>query len=71
MIKSYNYGDEYSLLNEATADLDTGKIPDGYDCAAIPYSPLQERHLRQILSAGDVTLREIKAGEEILVSTFV
>jgi hypothetical protein len=66
--QSYNYGDEYSLLTEATIDLSTEKIPDGYDCTAIPYSPLQERHLRQILSAGDVTLREIKAGEEILVS---
>ena len=34
--------------------------------ADIVYSPLNERHLRQRLSSGDKTLREIKQGEEIL-----
>lgn len=66
--KNYNYGDEYSTLTESTVDLTSNQIPDDFDCSAIPYSPVQERHLRQILSAGDITLREIKAGEEILVS---
>ena len=30
------------------------------------YSPVFERHLRQIMSVGSYTLRDIKAGEEIL-----
>ena len=30
------------------------------------HSPVFERHLRQILAMGDYTLRDIKAGEEIL-----
>lgn len=66
--RSYNYGDEYSILTEGTIDL-TGSVPKDHDCTAIPYSPVQERHLRQMLSAGDIALREIKAGEEILVSS--
>lgn len=30
------------------------------------FSPVRERHIRQYLSVGDYTLREIKEGEEIL-----
>lgn len=30
------------------------------------FSPVRERHVRQLLSADDYTLREIKEGEEIL-----
>ncbi|KAL3804429.1 hypothetical protein HJC23_011357 [Cyclotella cryptica] len=65
---SYNYGDEFHELTEGTMDLSLEEIPEDHDCTAKPYSPIQERHLRQILSAGDVALREIKAGEEILVN---
>lgn len=32
----------------------------------VVYSPLNERHLRQRLSSGDKTLRNIQQGEEIL-----
>ena len=66
--RSYNYGDEYSSVTESTVDLADNKIPDGLDCTAIAYSPVQERHLRQIMSAGDVILKDIRAGDEILVS---
>lgn len=66
--RSYNYGDEYSSVTESTVDLTDKKIPDGLDCSAIAYSPVQERHLRQIMSAGDVVLRDVRAGDEILVS---
>ena len=69
--RSYNYGDEYSSVTESTVDLSDNKIPDGLDCTAIAYSPLQERHLRQIMSAGDVILKDIRAGDEILVSIIV
>ena len=69
--RSYNYGDEYSSVTESTVDLTDNKIPDGLDCTAIAYSPLQERHLRQIMSAGDVILKDIRAGDEILVSIIV
>ena len=65
---SYNYGDEFLTLTEGTMDLSSEEIPPDHDCTAIPYSPIQERHLRQMLSSGDVALREIKAGEEILVN---
>ncbi len=33
---------------------------------APPFSPVYERHLVQLCKVGDVTTREIKAGEEIL-----
>ena len=65
---SYNYADEFHALTEGTIDLSSEEIPDDHDCTTIPYSPIQERHLRQMLSSGDVALREIKAGEEILVN---
>jgi len=64
----YNYGDEYSPITESSVDLTMYKIPEDHKCTAIPYSPVQERHLRQIMSAGDIALREIEAGEEILVN---
>ena len=32
----------------------------------VAYSPVYERHLRQLMSIGDVTLRDIAQGEEIL-----
>lgn len=32
----------------------------------VVFNPIRERHMRQLLSTGDYTLREIKKGEEIL-----
>ena len=65
--RSYNYGSEYNNLTESTVDLSRNEVPEDHECIAYPYSPVQERHLRQMLSAGDVALRKIMVVEEILV----
>eukprot|EP01083_Nonionella_stella_P290826 989557_1 len=61
----FNYGDDESEITEMTADLD--EAPEKLlNKASNVYSPVFERHLRQITSVGDYTIRNIKAGEEIL-----
>ena len=55
-------GAEFTEMN---VDLD--RAPEALlNKASEVYSPIYERHLRQILSVGDYTLRDIRQGEEIL-----
>lgn len=63
---TYNFGEEYSPTTEDNADLTS--IPSEYDTTANVYSPVIERHLRAYTSGPDRTLRDIKAGEEILAN---
>lgn len=63
---TYNYEDSYYEFTEMNVDLDTA--PQGMlNQILAVYSPVVERHARQILSIGDdISLRDIKKGEEIL-----
>lgn len=61
---TYNYGEDGVKVTEMNVDLN--HVPEGLlTKAKSVYSPVTERHLRQILG-GDYTLRDIKKGEEIL-----
>jgi len=67
-----NYGDKDKVdLTETNADLNNPH--EDVLTKAVVYSPVMERHLRQHLSIGDYTLRDIKKDEEILCDylTFV
>ena len=61
-----NYGYVENNLTEMNVDLD--EVPEEFDAKTVAYSPLIERHIRQIMSFGDYTLHDIKAGEEILTN---
>ena len=65
---TYSYGDENQQelgFNEMNVNLD--HAPEALLNKALQvYSPVFERHLRQVLSLGDYTLRNIRKGEEIL-----
>lgn len=61
---TYNYGDDESTVTELNADINFA--PEDVQNKAVPFSPVYERHLRQILALGDYFLRDIKQGEEIL-----
>ncbi|KAL7517141.1 hypothetical protein ACHAWX_002089 [Stephanocyclus meneghinianus] len=64
---TFNYGTESIMLSELSVDIN--EIPEGLDGSkAVAYSPFQERHLRSYSGTGDYTLRDIKAGEEILTN---
>ena len=60
---TYNYGDDNNFT-ELNIDLDYD--PEALLNKASVFSPVFERHLRQILAVGDYTLRDIRQGEEIL-----
>jgi len=60
---TYNYGDDNNFT-ELNIDLDYA--PEALLNKASVFSPVFERHLRQILAVGDYTLRDIRQGEEIL-----
>mmetsp|Transcript_42960 Transcript_42960/g.90246 ORF Transcript_42960/g.90246 Transcript_42960/m.90246 type:complete len:925 (+) Transcript_42960:227-3001(+) len=62
---TFSYGEEESLgFTEMNVDLD--HAPEALlNKISIVYSPVFERHLRQILAVGDYTLRDIHQGEEI------
>ncbi|KAL9187988.1 hypothetical protein ACHAXT_006366 [Thalassiosira profunda] len=63
---TYNYGDDdVDLSTEWAVDLDNAPM-DLMNRVPVAYSPVYERHLRQLMSIGDVTLRDITQGEEIL-----
>lgn len=64
--KTYNFGDEYSPVTELNAD--PTFIPPEYDTRAEIYCPVIERNLRAYTSGPDRTLRDIKAGEEVLAN---
>ena len=69
---TYNYGSDFSgddswkPITEMDAVSLTKDCADDYLYYAPAYSPVFERHLRQSSKSGDVTLRDIKKGEEIL-----
>lgn len=68
---SYNFGDinEDSVLTETNVGID--QVPDKFDQEAFVYSPVIERRIRQYLSGvgtEESALRDIKAGEEILMN---
>ena len=68
---SYNFGDinEDSVLTETNVGID--QVPDNFDQEAFVYSPVIERRIRQYLSGvgtEESALRDIKAGEEILMN---
>ena len=60
---TYNYGDNDIDFTEM--NVDENQPVDSLFNQAHVYSPIFERHLRQILGTGDETLRQIKKGEEI------
>jgi hypothetical protein len=65
--ETFNFGTDDATWSELSVSLDS--IPPGLDGnLADAYSPFQERHLREYAGGGDYTLREIKAGEEILTN---
>ena len=64
---TYNYGVENEdelIFNEMDVALD--HIPEALQNTALVYSPVLERHLRQVSSIGDYALKDIRKGEEIL-----
>ena len=61
---TYNFGRGQIRFTEMNVNLE--RAPEEYDDKAFTYSPVLERHLRQIQSAGDYSLREIRAEDEIL-----
>jgi len=61
---TYNYGDDGDEFTEMNVDLDHAS--DDVLNTAHVWSPVIERHLRQVLGVGDATTRDIKKGEEIL-----
>eukprot|EP00986_Skeletonema_menzelii_P012980 scaffold7348_cov144-Skeletonema_menzelii.AAC.2 len=63
---TYNYSAKGVDGNEA--DIDLNQPPDWIDQRwwGSPFSPALERNLRQMMTSGDVTNRDIKKGEEIL-----
>lgn len=64
---TYTYGNEEGETNltEMNAPLDQAPWDFRNDAWQV-YSPVFERHLRQQLSVGDYTLRDIRRGEEVL-----
>jgi len=60
---TYTYGDDDANFSEM--DVDLYDPPETVLNKANIYSPVFERHLRQILSVGDKILRDIKKDEEI------
>lgn len=66
---SYNYGeieDGGAGVRFTELNIDLKKAPgELLNKASKAFSPVFERHLRQITATGDYTLREIKKGEEI------
>jgi hypothetical protein len=64
--QTYNFGDEYSSTTEINAD--STRVPPDYDTSAEIYCPVIERNLRAYRSGPEHTLRDIKAGEEILAN---
>ena len=66
---TYNYADEDGEKPFTESDFEPFFSKDTnmeFINKAPPFSPVYERHLGQLLVVGDVTTREIKAGEEIL-----
>ena len=66
---TYNYGNYYDVVDDVkVTELNVDQIyPDTTEeQLETVYSPIRERHIRQDLTVGDYTLREIKTGEEIL-----
>jgi hypothetical protein len=63
-----NYGDEDNKpFNEMNVEsLFTKDLGMEYVSKTPPFSPVIERHLGQQAMYGDVTLRDIKRGEEVL-----
>lgn len=61
---TWTIGDEDDYFTELNVDLN--EPPKDFLNHEYVYSPVFERHLRQIMSVGSYTLRDIKAGEEIL-----
>jgi len=62
---TYNYGEEDGI-GFTEMNVDVHRAPEALlNKASEVYSPVFERHLRQILAVGDYTLRDIHKGEEI------
>ena len=61
---SFNVGGTNSNWTEMTVNADHPP-PKEFTETAPFYNPVLERHFRQIVSSGDYSLRDIKAGEEI------
>jgi len=62
---TYSLGTRELGFTEMNVDLN--HMPEDLEeTADAVYSPMYERHLRQRLSLGDITLRDIRQGEEIL-----
>ena len=59
-------GDEEDEVQITEMNADPNFAPLGLLNKAPKHSPVVERHLRQVLSIGDITLKDIKRGEEIL-----
>lgn len=63
---TYSYGDEEGA-NFTEMNVALERAPEALlNRASEVYSPVIERHLRQLLAVGDYTLRDIRRGEEIL-----
>jgi len=66
---TYNFGDEDDGKPFTEMDFESFFTEDSsmnFINKAPPFSPVYERHLGHLSKAGDVTTRDIKAGEEIL-----
>lgn len=62
--RTFNHGDDgIEEWTEMNVDIDSP--PADIQNKAMVYSPVIERHLRQITSLGDYFLRDVKSGEEI------
>lgn len=63
----YNNGFDTGDLNEMTADLtEMPAILDAKASTSGAYNPVNDRNLRLLISGTETTLRDIKAGDEIL-----